>query len=118
MALFVEGKARDQGGGSDVREGRAEGEPEVIIQDEHPAEVAMKANGDWDEAALRAHIAAQTEEAVIDAQPGQTYEAPAPKKRKEHATPEEIAALCVYLASDESAFVTGTTQIIDGGMTV
>jgi 2-keto-3-deoxy-L-fuconate dehydrogenase len=33
-------------------------------------------------------------------------------------TPEEIAALCVYLASDESAFMTGTTQIIDGGMTV
>jgi 2-keto-3-deoxy-L-fuconate dehydrogenase len=32
-------------------------------------------------------------------------------------TPEEIAALCVYLASDESAFMTGTTQIIDGGMT-
>src|SRR5262249_25106096 len=32
-------------------------------------------------------------------------------------TPEEIAALSVYLASDESAFVTGTTQIIDGGMT-
>jgi 2-keto-3-deoxy-L-fuconate dehydrogenase len=28
---------------------------------------------------------------------------------------EEIAALAVYLASDESAFVTGTTQIIDGG---
>jgi 2-keto-3-deoxy-L-fuconate dehydrogenase len=32
--------------------------------------------------------------------------------------PEEIAALCVYLASDESAFVTGTMQIIDGGMTI
>ncbi|QYK40608.1 MAG: SDR family oxidoreductase [Paracoccaceae bacterium] len=29
--------------------------------------------------------------------------------------PEEIAALVVYLASDESAFTTGTTQIIDGG---
>ncbi|MET0962436.1 MAG: SDR family oxidoreductase [Noviherbaspirillum sp.] len=29
--------------------------------------------------------------------------------------PEEIAALAVYLASDESAFTTGTTQIIDGG---
>jgi 2-keto-3-deoxy-L-fuconate dehydrogenase len=27
----------------------------------------------------------------------------------------EIAALAVYLASDESAFTTGTTQIIDGG---
>jgi 2-keto-3-deoxy-L-fuconate dehydrogenase len=28
---------------------------------------------------------------------------------------EEIAALAVYLASDESAFTTGTTQVIDGG---
>lgn len=28
---------------------------------------------------------------------------------------EEIAALVVYLASDESAFTTGTTQVIDGG---
>ena len=29
--------------------------------------------------------------------------------------PDEIAALAVYLASDESAFTTGTTQLIDGG---
>jgi 2-keto-3-deoxy-L-fuconate dehydrogenase len=29
--------------------------------------------------------------------------------------PEEIAALAVYLASDESSFTTGTVQIIDGG---
>ena len=29
--------------------------------------------------------------------------------------PEEIAALVVYLASDESSFTTGTAQIIDGG---
>jgi 2-keto-3-deoxy-L-fuconate dehydrogenase len=29
--------------------------------------------------------------------------------------PEEIAALAVYLASDESAFTTGTCQIVDGG---
>jgi 2-keto-3-deoxy-L-fuconate dehydrogenase len=28
---------------------------------------------------------------------------------------EEIAALAVYLASDESAFTTGTTNVIDGG---
>ncbi|PJI42271.1 SDR family oxidoreductase [Ferrovibrio sp.] len=33
-------------------------------------------------------------------------------------TPEEIAALAVYLASDESAFTTGTIHIIDGGWTV
>jgi 2-keto-3-deoxy-L-fuconate dehydrogenase len=30
-------------------------------------------------------------------------------------TTEEIAALAVYLGSDESAFTTGTTQVIDGG---
>jgi len=29
--------------------------------------------------------------------------------------PEEIAQLALYLASDESAFTTGTTHIIDGG---
>ncbi|GFE74579.1 SDR family oxidoreductase [Novosphingobium sp. TCA1] len=32
--------------------------------------------------------------------------------------PPEIAALAVYLASDESAFTTGTTAVIDGGWTV
>jgi len=30
-------------------------------------------------------------------------------------TPEEIAALAVYLASDESAFTTGAIHVIDGG---
>ena len=30
-------------------------------------------------------------------------------------TAAEIAALAVYLASDESSFTTGTAQIIDGG---
>jgi 2-keto-3-deoxy-L-fuconate dehydrogenase len=30
-------------------------------------------------------------------------------------TPQEIAALAVYLASDESSFTTGTVHIIDGG---
>ncbi|KAK1175809.1 3-hydroxybutyrate dehydrogenase type 2 [Acipenser oxyrinchus oxyrinchus] len=30
-------------------------------------------------------------------------------------TAEEVAHLCVFLASDESAYVTGTEQIIDGG---
>jgi 2-keto-3-deoxy-L-fuconate dehydrogenase len=31
--------------------------------------------------------------------------------------PEEIAAMAVYLASDESAFTTGTVAIVDGGWT-
>ena len=31
-------------------------------------------------------------------------------------TPEEIAGLAVYLASDEAAYVTGSTFFIDGGM--
>ena len=33
-------------------------------------------------------------------------------------TPEEIAALALYLASDESAFTTGTIHVIDGGWTI
>ena len=33
-------------------------------------------------------------------------------------TPEEIAALAVYLASDEATFTTGTIHIIDGGFTL
>lgn len=33
-------------------------------------------------------------------------------------TPEEIAALATYLAADESAYTTGTAQVIDGGWLV
>ncbi|MBL8702455.1 MAG: SDR family oxidoreductase [Alphaproteobacteria bacterium] len=32
--------------------------------------------------------------------------------------PEEIAALAVYLASDESAYTTGAIHVIDGGLTL
>ena len=51
-----------------------------------------------------------------------------PKKAKEDfiarqlmgrlAQPEEIASMAVYLASDESDFVTGTLNLIDGGWTL
>ena len=34
------------------------------------------------------------------------------------ATAEEIAALAVYLASDESGFITGVVHPIDGGMSI
>ncbi|SHH18450.1 SDR family oxidoreductase [Cognatishimia maritima] len=33
-------------------------------------------------------------------------------------TPEEIAALCAYLVSDESALITGQNVAIDGGITI
>jgi 2-keto-3-deoxy-L-fuconate dehydrogenase len=33
-------------------------------------------------------------------------------------TPDEVAALAVYLASDESSFTTGAIHIIDGGFTL
>ena len=34
------------------------------------------------------------------------------------AEPEEIAALIVYLASDESSFTTGAVHVIDGGWSI
>ena len=34
------------------------------------------------------------------------------------AQPDEIAKLAIYLASDESDFVTGTLNLIDGGWTL
>jgi 2-keto-3-deoxy-L-fuconate dehydrogenase len=31
-------------------------------------------------------------------------------------TPQEVAALAVFLASDEASYITGQTHLVDGGM--
>ena len=37
---------------------------------------------------------------------------------KRVATPEEIAHSVLYLASDDSSFVTGTASLVDGGVSI
>ena len=34
------------------------------------------------------------------------------------ATPDEISGVCVYLASDDSSFMTGSVLLLDGGAAV
>ena len=65
----------------------ADGEPEVLPDGQSAS--AATANtaplvlpgGDWDENAVREQAAQETEEATIEAQPGQTYESEAPARK-------------------------------------
>jgi chromosome segregation protein len=71
----------------------ADGEPEVVIDGQTIAgQSTVSPSGDWDEAALRAQAAAETDDAVADAQPGQTYEAEVPIKKSAEGTSEANAA--------------------------
>ncbi len=41
----------------------------------------------------------------------------APLILKRMGKPEEVASAVAFLASDEASFITGTTLIVDGGLT-
>jgi 2-keto-3-deoxy-L-fuconate dehydrogenase len=63
---------------------------------------------------LRQRIEAQARESGQDVgQVARAFAARQPMGRT--GTPDEIAALALYLASDESAFTTGAVHVIDGG---
>lgn len=70
--------------------------------------------GTVDSPSLRERIAAQAAaEGRSEALVRNEFIARQPMARL--GTPDEIAALAAFLASDESAFITGTAQLIDGG---
>lgn len=73
--------------------------------------------GTVDSPSLRQRIAEQArEQGRSEAEVYQAFVARQPMGRI--GSTEEIAQLVVYLASDASSYTTGTTQIIDGGMSV
>jgi 2-keto-3-deoxy-L-fuconate dehydrogenase len=67
--------------------------------------------GTVDTPSLRGRLAAQADPAAAR----ESFLARQPMGR--FGRPEEIAAAAVYLASDEAAFITGQTIVIDGGWT-
>ena len=60
--------------------------------------------------------AVQTRPGLDPAAAARAFEEMIPLGR--HATPEEIAQLALFLAGDESRFITGATIAVDGGMSI
>jgi len=69
--------------------------PEIDIQDEMP-EPEAHVTDDWDEAAIRAHNASETEQAVEDAQPGKMEEVEVPRSK--------INTIAIAFPDDEPIF--------------
>ena len=67
----------------------AEGESEIV--GDHTV-TSIDTASDWDESALRAEAAQESEEAVADAQPGTTYEAEGPAKKLAEEEASETSA--------------------------
>src|SRR5579871_33982 len=70
--------------------------PEIDIQDEMPEATEAHVVDDWDEAAVRAHNAAETDQAVEDAQPGKMEEVEVPRSK--------INTIAVAFPDDEPIF--------------
>ena len=69
---------------------------EVDIQDEMPEGMESRISDDWDEAAIRARTAEETERAVEDAQPGRTEEVEIPRSK--------ITNIAMAFPDDEPVF--------------
>jgi len=78
-------------GGSDAND-----PTEIEIQDDMPEEAAAHVVDDWDETAVRAHAAQETERAVEDAQPGKTEEVEVPRGK--------INTVAIAFPEDEPGF--------------
>ena len=93
---------------------------EIDIQDELPVNpMSSKQADDWDEAAIRARAAADTESAVEEAQPGRTEEVEIPRSKLNTiavAFPDDepVFALPVHnvAATTPSAAVAGSPQVV------
>ncbi|MGA8938799.1 MAG: chromosome segregation protein SMC [Acidobacteriaceae bacterium] len=81
----------------------ADGEAEVLganlgsEADSDQSITAINSLSDWDESALRADAAMETEEAIADAQPGTTYEAEAPVNKTSETSSTNPADLSTEL---------------------
>lgn len=120
---------KEQGGGNIINTGsisslivnRPQWQPAYNASKAGVHQLTKSLAAEWAEFGIRVNAIApgyvKTEMAPVD-EPKfrQHWIEDAPMKR--YATPEEIAPTIVYLASDASAFMTGSVVVIDGGYTL
>lgn len=120
---------KEQGGGTIVNTGsisslivnRPQWQPAYNASKAGVHQLTKSLAAEWAEYGIRVNAIApgyvKTEMAPVD-EPRfrQHWIEDAPMKR--YATPEEIAPTVVYMASDASAFMTGSVVVIDGGYTL
>jgi chromosome segregation protein len=88
---------------------------EIEIQDEMPLPDAGHVLDDWDEAAVRAHAAQETERAVEDSQPGRTEEVEVPRGKINTlaiAFPEDEPAFAVFSGGAASVPANGAAHVV------